>query len=63
MKRRSRALPPTMEPEMPAHLRQLTLCALSGTLEAPIGSTLPQIYLAAARHLIRAAQALQKAIA
>lgn len=60
MKRRSRALPPTMEPEMPAHLRQLTLCALSGTLRAPIGSSLAAIYLASARALIEAAVSIDR---
>lgn len=59
---KSRALPTSTEPDMPSHLRMLTLCALAGTLEAPVGSSLPQIYLAAARHLIRAAQTLQKAL-
>lgn len=54
--RKSRDLPPAIEPEMPAHLRTLTLCALAGTLRVPIGSSLPQIYLGAARALIDAAK-------
>lgn len=56
--RASRDLPPAIEPEMPAHLRTLTLCALAGTLRVPIGSTLAQIYLGAARSLIEAAKAI-----
>lgn len=53
--RSTRPLPPTIEPEMPAHLRALTLCAMAGTLRVPIGSTLAQLYLASARALIEAA--------
>ena len=59
---KSRPLPPTLEPEMPAHLRTLILCAMAGTLRAPIGSSLPQIYLAAARALIDTAKHIQEAL-
>lgn len=58
--RQTRPLPPTMEPEMPAHLRALTLCAMAGTLNAPIGSSLAKIYLEAARNLISAAISIDK---
>lgn len=45
---------------MPAHLRTLTLCAMAGTLRAPIGSSLAAIYLASARALIEAAINIDK---
>lgn len=58
---KSRPLPPAIEPEMPAHLRMLTLTALAGTINAPIGSSMPQIYLASARALIESAVAMDRA--
>lgn len=51
---KSRPLPLAREP-VPPHLQRLTMDAMIGTLDAPIGSTLPAIYLAAARALVREA--------
>ncbi len=50
----SRPLPASSLP-VPPHIRRLTATAMLGTLDAPIGATLPAIYLAAARALIREA--------
>ena len=55
----SRPLPTSSLP-VPPHIRRLTATAMLGTLDAPIGATLPAIYLAAARSIIRAAVAMQR---
>ena len=57
---RSRPLPHPVDDEMPKHLRDLTLCAMVGTLNAPIGCSLQKIYLEAARNLIRAATSMSR---
>lgn len=58
---RSRTMPASLEPDVPRYLQMLTLTALAGTLRVPIGSSLAQIYLGAARALIDAARRLEVA--
>lgn len=53
---KSKPLPDPVDPGLPAHLRAITFTAMRGTINAPIGSSMPQIYLAAARALISEAQ-------
>ena len=55
----SRPLPTSSLP-MPPHIQRLTATAMLGTLDAPIGATLPAIYLSAARALVREALAIHR---
>lgn len=56
---KSRPLPVSSLP-MPPHIQRLAATAMLGTLDAPIGATLPAIYLASARAIIRAAVKMQR---
>lgn len=56
-----RPFPRSIEPELPPHLKRITFTALAGTIGVPIGSSLEQIYLAAARALIAEALVLERA--
>lgn len=58
---KSRALPKPVDAPLPPFLSRLMNDAAMGTLAAPIGASLPAIYLAAARALIERAKAIELA--
>lgn len=56
----SRPLPAAIEPELPPHLRDIALTAMIGTVNAPIGASMPAIFLASAKALIDKALRMQR---
>ena len=57
---RSRPLPDPVDPGLPPHLRDIALTAMIGTVNAPIGASMPAIYLASAKALIDKALRIQR---
>lgn len=56
----SKPLPDPVDPGLPPHLRDIALTAMIGTINAPIGASMPAIYLASAKSLIDKAMAIYR---
>lgn len=56
----SRPLPGPIGGELPPHIKAITYCALAGTVNAPMGSTLPEVFFHAAEALIREGQRIYR---
>lgn len=57
---RSKPLPDPVDPGLPPHLRDIAMTAMIGTINAPIGASMPAIYLASAKSLIDKALRMQR---
>lgn len=56
----SRPLPDPIDPGLPPHLRDIALTAMIGTINAPIGASMPAVFLASAKALIDKALRMQR---